>query len=225
MTFSVYYIVENDDAELPEGAEEEKEVTYDQKVGTLPVPTLKYYDFVGWYTDDGQKVTEDTIYKYAEDKELHAKWQLKKITITFDANKGKFAKDSVSTMQIEATKSIGTMPVVTRKNYKFLGWYKISYVEKAGKKTKQETKIKADTKLGGDMTLTAKWSKVKNPGKVKKLKVKKKNSKSISVTFKKGDKVQGYEVQYATNASFKGAKSVTVKSNKATLKDLKKGKT
>ena len=38
------------------------EVTYGQKVGTLPVPVREGYDFVSWRTENGTLITEDTVW-------------------------------------------------------------------------------------------------------------------------------------------------------------------
>ena len=38
------------------------EVTYGQKVGTLPVPVREGYDFVSWKTENGTLITEDTVW-------------------------------------------------------------------------------------------------------------------------------------------------------------------
>lgn len=58
--------------------------------------------------------------------------------------------------------------------------------------------------------------------------VKNKKGKKVSVSWKKNSKVTGYQIQYATNSAFKGAKSKTVKGAKkttCTLSKLKKSKT
>lgn len=51
-----------------------KTVTYDAKVGTLPTPTKEGEVFMGWYDEDGNKYTSDTVYKVAGDTTLYAKW-------------------------------------------------------------------------------------------------------------------------------------------------------
>ncbi len=55
----------------------EKEVTYMQPLGELPVPELKGARFDGWYTtriSDGEQWTEHTLYPKAGTKMLYARW-------------------------------------------------------------------------------------------------------------------------------------------------------
>ena len=42
--------------------------------GTLPQATKTNYDFLGWYTSDGNKITQDTIVNLSENQTLYAKW-------------------------------------------------------------------------------------------------------------------------------------------------------
>ena len=51
-----------------------KTVTFDAKVGTLPTPTKEGEVFLGWYDEDGNKYTSETVYKVAGDTTLTAKW-------------------------------------------------------------------------------------------------------------------------------------------------------
>ena len=46
----------------------------------------------------------------------------------------------------------------------------------------------------------------------------------MTITFKKNKNATGYQVQYAKNNKFAKAKSKKVKTNKVTIKKLKKGK-
>ena len=58
--------------------------------------------------------------------------------------------------------------------------------------------------------------------------VKNKKGKKVSILWKKNSKVTGYQIQYATNSNFKGAKTKIVKGSKKvsyTICKLKKGKT
>lgn len=221
MNYSIYFFNEDEDVEMPEEIYE-KEVTFDQTVGELPIPTRKYYDFTGWALEDGTVISEDTIYQYPDDVELYSTWKLKIFTVTFDANKGYLLDSSQAVRKIEAKSSLGTMPVVKRKGYKFKGWVRI----KDGKKTT----ITADTKLGADMTLTAQWKKVKAPKKVNKVEAKRKaKGKQIALKIKmpKNAKAEGYKIQYSTNKKFKKKATTTITTTKkqVTLKKIKKSKT
>lgn len=64
------------------------EVTFGQNYGTLPIPTLTNYRFLGWYTDvndESTKVTADSIYSTVGDQTLHAKWYEKENIVLPDA--------------------------------------------------------------------------------------------------------------------------------------------
>ena len=50
------------------------DVTYDAAVGKLPTPLREGYTFEGWYDEDGNEVTSETVYQYADDVTLSAKW-------------------------------------------------------------------------------------------------------------------------------------------------------
>ena len=50
-----------------------KTATYDGKIGTLTNPTKTGYNFAGWYLDT-ESITSESVYKYAKDITLKAKW-------------------------------------------------------------------------------------------------------------------------------------------------------
>ena len=52
------------------------QVTFGQAVGTLPTPTREHYDFLGWYDENGEEVTSDTVYSVAANITLTAKWEV-----------------------------------------------------------------------------------------------------------------------------------------------------
>ncbi len=101
----------------------------------------------------------------------------------------------------------------TRRNYRFMGWYA---------ETKKYNFASAVTK---DFTLTAKWKKV-TVGTAQISSAKNSASKKAVITAKKISGVKGYQFSYTTDKNFKkGIKKGISKSNKVTLKSLKKGKT
>jgi len=53
---------------------DQTEVTYGSKYGTLPEPTREGYEFKGWYTAEGDKVESETIVEKAYNHELYAQW-------------------------------------------------------------------------------------------------------------------------------------------------------
>ena len=52
----------------------DKAVFYGSAYGELPTPTLDYHTFDGWFTEEGTKVTEDTLVTDAKDITLVAHW-------------------------------------------------------------------------------------------------------------------------------------------------------
>jgi len=52
------------------------EVTYDREVGTLPIPILSGYSFIGWFdaSSGGTEYTDKTEYKVDGDTTLHSRW-------------------------------------------------------------------------------------------------------------------------------------------------------
>ncbi len=67
------------------------------------------------------------------------------------------------------------------------------------------------------------------PKRVTGVKVKSSEANKATITWKKDKKATGYQIQYATNSKFKGAKTVTISKNKAkkpskTISKLKAGK-
>lgn len=58
-------------------------VTYDAPYGELPEPTKTGYNFAGWYDENGNEVTADTIYKIAHDSTLTAQWEAATFQIVY----------------------------------------------------------------------------------------------------------------------------------------------
>lgn len=129
--------------------------------------------------------------------------------VTFDSAGG--SAITARTVAKGTTVSIPGSP--TKRNYRFAGWYE---------GTKKYDFTSAVTK---DLTLTAKWKKV-TVGTAQISSAKNSASKKAVITVKKLSGVKGYQFSYTTDKKFKkGIKKVSSKSNKATLKSLKKGKT
>lgn len=99
-----------------------KECFVDTEVGELPVPTRAYYDFEGWYTEDGKThVTKTYQQETNKDITVYAKWTPHTYTVSFDPNSG-----NCDTSSIIGTvdKPIGTLPTPTKDYYRWDGWYK-----------------------------------------------------------------------------------------------------
>lgn len=109
---------------------------------TLPSASRNYYDFVGWFDENGNKVVkiESAMLKSFT---LTAEWIAHTYTITYDYNGGTQVKNPTSY-------TVGTETFVlaepTKEGYMFDGWFngdvKVAQIEKGSH---------------GDITLTARW--------------------------------------------------------------------
>ena len=70
--------------------------------------------------------------------------QINEYIVTFDSNGG----STVDDMHVPKNTAIGTLPVPTKTNYDFYGWYT---------NTDYTTEVKSDTVITKDMTLVARW--------------------------------------------------------------------
>jgi len=64
------------------GGDESVSVTYDAAISTLPTLTKTGYDFVNW-TIDGEEITNETVWKYTQDKTAVANWKIQSYDVTF----------------------------------------------------------------------------------------------------------------------------------------------
>ena len=123
------------------------DVTYDAAVGKLPTPLREGYTFEGWYDEDGNEVTSETVYQYTEDVTLTARWTANEYTLTLDAGNG---EDPVE-LTVVYDAAVGTLPTPEREGYTFEGWY-----DEDGNEVTSETVYQ----YADDVTLSAKWSAV-----------------------------------------------------------------
>lgn len=95
---------------------------------TLPTPTKKYYDFLGWYSDSNltNSVSISTM-PNAKSTTLYAKWGISStsVKIEYDTKKGSPIDMSVATPGEDLT-----LPVPTRYGFHFAGWYNADYTQK-----------------------------------------------------------------------------------------------
>ncbi len=145
---------------------------------------------------------------------VSVKWTANTYTLTYNVNGG--TKLKVATKAVVYDGTYGELAKPVRKGYAFKGWYTA--------KTKG-TKVTSSTKVTGNATIYAQWTKVTKPGKVSIKSVKNSAKKTMKVTLKKVKGADGYEVRYSTKKNMKGAKKSTSKKTTLTIKKLKKGKT
>jgi len=97
-------------------------VQYGAKYGELPKADRANYDFTGWYTkaSGGKKITANSKVKTTKAETLYGHWTGKKSTVTFKPNGGSVAKKSKT---VTYGNKFGKLPVPTRNNFQFAGWY------------------------------------------------------------------------------------------------------
>lgn len=85
-------------------------------------PVKKGYTFVGWIgTDISEAKIKVTIFKGSTGNKIYkAIWKATNYTITYDACGGELSQ---TTQNVSYGNQIGDMPVPTKKNNNFLGWY------------------------------------------------------------------------------------------------------
>ena len=103
---------------------------YGAALGALPTPVRDGYTFKGWFTQpqDGDQVTEATVYQTAGATTYYAQWELTApatVALTLDAGAGTFADGATATVELPTggTLSAGDLPVPTRDGFALAGWY------------------------------------------------------------------------------------------------------
>lgn len=117
-----------------------------------PAPEEYGYTFGGWYKK--QTCPNDSKFDFTtsitDHITLYAKWEINKYTVTFDFNTGK--PSTPKTEEVEYGSSVSKPTEPTNTGYTFGGWY----TDKACTDGKE---FSFDTKITGDITLYAKWTK------------------------------------------------------------------
>lgn len=98
---------------------DEIDVVYDLPLGELPVPQLVGYAFTGWYTPDGELVSEKTRYDGLT-AELTARWEPMAYEVSFDPGEAGTCALGSKTVVFDAP--YGDLPSATRPKHTHLGW-------------------------------------------------------------------------------------------------------
>ena len=105
------------------GSPASKTVTAGKTYGTLPVPDKGGYAFQGWYTQaggGGSLITAATLVTNLNSHTLHAYWLLSDVTVSFEANGGTGAANSITAAYNGV---YGPLPELTKTDCRFAGWY------------------------------------------------------------------------------------------------------
>lgn len=130
-------------------------------------------------------------------------------TVKFDTNGG----NKVSSLKVWPQDAVKKPDNPKKKDYQFMGWYS---------NPSCTAKWDFSNKVTGNMTLYAKWTKVKvKSASIKKLK--KRGSRKLEVTIRKVSDAKGYQIRYSKKSSMKSAKKVQTSSAKKTISGLKAG--
>lgn len=118
----------------------------------IPVPAKRGYIFDGWCTDPwcNNRFTSSTV--PTEDITLYAKWKPASYIVTFHVNGGNELEQNTKKVTYDST--YGELPVLTRTNYAFLGWF--TEID-GGVEVKASDKVS----ITSSQTLYAHWRKLK----------------------------------------------------------------
>jgi uncharacterized repeat protein (TIGR02543 family) len=100
-----------------------KTVAYKSVYGSLAVPVRPGYEFSGWWLGDngtGTPVSASTALTTASDHAIHAAWQARTYTVSFDASSGSVIPASKNVVFDAA---YGGLPTPLRAGYTFDGWW------------------------------------------------------------------------------------------------------
>lgn len=128
-----------------------EDIDFDDYYGELPIANKVGYSFDGWYLDNGDgtrtKVTEDDIFNKDKNIVLYAQYTPNNYIITLDTKGGQCDVKSITLKYLE---SYGELPVPTKTNYAFDGWYSN---DGYGVEITSESKLSEPS----DRTIYAKW--------------------------------------------------------------------
>ena len=88
--------------------------------GDLPTPTKLGHRFVGWFDDNNEIVTSESVVRKGSDHTLYAHWEICNYNVTFEPNEG-YVSQTYKT--ITFNKSYGDLPTPTKLGHMFVGWF------------------------------------------------------------------------------------------------------
>lgn len=100
----------------------DKEVTYKEKYGDLPVPSRDGYSFVEWRTGSavgGEVITADSEVAITFSQRIYAQWKANTYTVIFEPEGGKLLRYD---KEVEFASTYGELPIPTKTGYIFSVW-------------------------------------------------------------------------------------------------------
>lgn len=141
----------------------EKEVKYNNSIGTLPTPTLFGWAFAGWYTspNGGNEYDSNTKYLNTGDTTVYAHWTANKYNIVFDANEPSTSKNPVTGNMAAIVCTYDTPVNIPTNSYQIKGWDFVGFNTKADGSGDNiipgSTVINLTSVNNGVVTLYAQW--------------------------------------------------------------------
>ncbi len=133
-----------------------KTCTYDQTIGTMPVPTRKGWRFKGWFdgtSSSAKEYTDTSVVDFESEKKLYAQWKQESYTLTISPFGGLYNGSTNSiTIPNKHYKDTITLSTVTRTGYTFVEWRPTN----SGTVTKSGSNY-VYTFDAGDDTIVAQW--------------------------------------------------------------------
>lgn len=131
-----------------------KDIIFDNKIGTMPIPTLNGWIFTGWYIN-GVRIDENTTYSSYQNETAVAGWKSDTYTITFDYNKPDIASteitgNDITSKQVKFNETYGELPNPSMDGWTFIGWWTDP---DEGEKVTQDTQYV----IVGNSTIYAHW--------------------------------------------------------------------
>lgn len=221
------YLITFDSTEGTLKGDNQKMVTYESKIGVLPVPIRKDYKFMGWYTElngEGRKYNESSKMP-AKDLILYAKWNLnpekpKAVKVTGNAFSPteikllwKKVKNADGYDIYRSNSENGTYVKIASASAKAAGYVNIGLTKGKTYYYRVRTyRILNDQKFYGAYSNKVKINLTGRPAKAV-LTVKKKDEHTIDLSWEKVKGADGYVVYYKTKKSADLKEFASFKSN------------
>ena len=112
------------DANGGEVEEDSREVTYGEKYGELPVPTLADHAFEGWWTEKigGERITAETKVEITSDQTLYAHWRMVTYLVVFFGNGATSGEMESERFRVDGEEQALNANRFERTGYTFEGW-------------------------------------------------------------------------------------------------------